>query len=95
MQFIHIFNQMLYTSAEGTVDIELKKLLTEGTDGNAPDAFGLSPMARSIFFTNRITETNAEESGKYWLDDVILKFVQSESGEWRNENMAGHVQINY
>lgn len=86
MQFIHIFNQMLYTSVNGTIDKDLKDLLTKKMD-----IFNLPHLTHHIFFTNYrpSDKNNKEEYGKYWLDDEILRFIQSNAEKWRAENMIG------
>ncbi len=81
MQFLHIFNQMLYTSVDGIIDKNLKDLLTENVD-----AFHLSKLARYMFFTN-YNEKGDEE--KYWLDEEILNFIQLNAERWRHEDMIG------
>ncbi len=82
IQFIHIFNQLLFTSVDGTVNDKLKDLLTENNN-----FFGLSPLVQEIFFTNPKT---GKDAGKYWLDDEILKFVRTHSDKWWRDDIAGY-----
>lgn len=80
MQFVHIFNQMLYMTSNGMVDNELKSQLIEDCD-----IFGASKLDRILFFTNR----KGSEKGKVWLDDEILQFIQENAEEWRSYAMIG------
>lgn len=80
MQFIHIFNQLLYTTSAGTVDEELKSYLCKNTD-----YFGMSQVCRMLFFCDWEESTQ----GRFWLDDAILKFVQDNARIWQHESKIG------
>lgn len=80
MQFIRIFNQLLYTTSAGTVDEELKSCLCANTD-----YFGMSEVCRSLFFCDWDEETE----GRFWLDDAILEFVQDNTRIWQHESKIG------
>lgn len=84
MQFIHIFHLMLYMSVDGTIDRDLKHYLTTGTDD-----FGMSKLARAIFFTHYTVEDNELFPEDYWLDKEILGFVRQNADKWRHWDMVG------
>jgi len=77
MQFIHIFNQMMYISIDGTVDEELKKFLVMDVDNS-----GLSQLARYLFFTNYTIENDVLIQEDYWLNKEIIYFIQQNTKKW-------------
>ena len=81
-QFIHIFNYILYTTVDGTIDKKIKKLLKSNTD-----PYGLSQLVRILFFVNHTGDEM--EFGKYWLDEEILGFVQMNASRWRDDDKIG------
>lgn len=82
MQFVHIFSYMLYTKVDGSVDVGLKTYFLQEVD-----TFGLSMFVRNLIFTDYIE--GDKYFGKYWLDDVILQFLQQCADEWQDEHNVG------